>query len=79
MLKFVWIKYKTIPIFYIGTWRCDPCKGLPLPSREKKHLNKMAANVKERYKKHKMKKFHVGHGIRGLVILNFVNNVFFKY
>lgn len=64
-----------IIFFFLGTWRCDPCKGLALPSREKSHLNKMAASVKERYKKQSMK-LHAGRRVKGLVhFLKFVANL----
>ncbi|GFY57043.1 hypothetical protein TNIN_199921 [Trichonephila inaurata madagascariensis] len=38
-----------------GAWRCDPCKKKTMISKEKNHINRMAASVKERYKKHNMK------------------------
>ncbi|KAF8770952.1 Histone acetyltransferase KAT6B like protein [Argiope bruennichi] len=38
-----------------GAWRCDSCKKKTMMSKEKNHINRMAASVKERYKKHNMK------------------------
>ncbi|GIY67061.1 hypothetical protein CDAR_64441 [Caerostris darwini] len=38
-----------------GAWRCSSCKKKTMMSKEKNHINRMAASVKERYKKHNMK------------------------
>ncbi|KAG8188536.1 hypothetical protein JTE90_004769 [Oedothorax gibbosus] len=38
-----------------GAWRCDSCKKRTLMSKQKNHINRMAANVKQRYKKHNLK------------------------
>ncbi|XP_054717681.1 histone acetyltransferase KAT6B-like [Uloborus diversus] len=46
-----------------GKWRCDSCKKKTMLSKEKNHINRMAANVKERYKKHKLK-LNVGRKIK---------------